>query len=73
MKDGRIVEVEVVVGGRGSRVRFERYLPLHDAVLKRHRVAFLGRPSNLENDPKAIGFSQIETRNFRIEECGCRQ
>ena len=35
VKDGRIVEVMEVVGVEGSRVLFERYLPLHDAVLKR--------------------------------------
>ena len=43
MRDGRIVEVmEVVgvVGVEGSRVLFERYLPLHDTVLKRYRVAW---------------------------------
>ena len=28
-----------VVGVEGSRVLFERYLPLHDTVLKRYRVA----------------------------------
>ena len=39
MKDGRIVEVMEVVGVEGSRVLFERYLPLHDTVLKRYRVA----------------------------------
>ena len=33
-KDGRIVEVMEVVGVEGSRVLFERYLPLHDTVLK---------------------------------------
>ena len=38
-KDGRIVEVMEVVGVEGSRVLFERYLPLHDTVLKRYRVA----------------------------------
>ena len=35
MRDGRIVEVMEVVGVEGSRVLFERYLPLHDTVLKR--------------------------------------
>ena len=40
MRDGRIVEVMEVVGVEGSRVSFERYLPLHDTVLKRYRVAF---------------------------------
>ena len=39
VKDGRIVEVTEVVGVEGSRVLFERYLPLHDTVLKRYRVA----------------------------------
>ena len=39
MRDGRIVEVMVVVGVEGSRVLFERFLPLHDTVLKRYRVA----------------------------------
>ena len=39
VKDGRIVEVMEVVGVEGSRVLFERYLPLHDTVLKRYRVA----------------------------------
>ena len=39
MRDGRIVEVMEVVGVEGSRVLFERYLPLHDTVLKRYRVA----------------------------------
>ena len=34
MRDGRIVEVMEVVGVEGSRVLFERYLPLHDTVLK---------------------------------------
>ena len=29
VKDGRIVEVTEVVGVEGSRVLFERYLPLH--------------------------------------------
>ena len=38
-KDGRIVEVMEVVGVEGSRVLFGRYLPLHDTVLKRYRVA----------------------------------
>ena len=38
-KDGIIVEVMEVVGVEGSRVLFERYLPLHDTVLKRYRVA----------------------------------
>ena len=33
-KDGIIVEVMEVVGVEGSRVLFERYLPLHDTVLK---------------------------------------
>ena len=42
-KDGIIVEVMEVVGVEGSRVLFERYLPLHDTVLKRYRVA-LTRP-----------------------------
>ena len=42
-KDGIIVEVMEVVGVEGSRVLFERYLPLHDTVLKRYRVA-CGRP-----------------------------
>ena len=32
-KDGIIVEVMEVVGVEGSRVLFERYLPLHDTVL----------------------------------------
>ena len=41
MRDGRIVEVMEVVGVEGSRVLFERYLPLHDTVLKRYRVAKL--------------------------------
>ena len=41
MRDGRIVEVMEVVGVEGSRVLFERYLPLHDTVLKRYRVALL--------------------------------
>ena len=41
MRDGRIVEVMEVVGVEGSRVLFERYLPLHDTVLKRYRVACL--------------------------------
>ena len=41
MKDGRIVEVTEVAGVEGSRVLFERYLPLHDIVLKRYRVARL--------------------------------
>ena len=40
MRDGRIVEVMEVVGVEGSRVLFERYLPLNETVLKRHRVAF---------------------------------
>ena len=39
VKDGRIVEVTEVVGVEGNRVLFERYLPLHDTVLKRYRVA----------------------------------
>ena len=40
VKDGRIVEVTEVVGVEGSRVLFERYLPLHDTILKkRYRVA----------------------------------
>ena len=39
MRDGRIVEVMEVVGVEGSRVLVERYLPLHDTVLKRYRVA----------------------------------
>ena len=39
MRDGRIVEVMEVVGVEGSRVLFERFLPLHDTVLKRYRVA----------------------------------
>ena len=39
MRDGRIVEVMEVVGVEDSRVLFERYLPLHDTVLKRYRVA----------------------------------
>ena len=39
MRDGRIVEVMEVVGAEGSRVLFERFLPLHDTVLKRYRVA----------------------------------
>ena len=34
VKDGRIVEVTEVVGVEGSRVSFERYLPLHDTVFK---------------------------------------
>ena len=34
MRDGRIVEVMEVVGVEGSRVLFERFLPLHDTVLK---------------------------------------
>ena len=34
VEDGRIVEVMEVVGVEGSRVLFERYLPLHDTVLK---------------------------------------
>ena len=34
MRDGRIVEVMEVVGVEGSRVLFERYLPLHDTVFK---------------------------------------
>ena len=38
-KDGIIVEVTEVVGVEGSRVLVERYLPLHDTVLKRYRVA----------------------------------
>ena len=42
MRDGRIVEVMEVVGVEGSRVLFERYLPLHDTVLKRYRVALGG-------------------------------
>ena len=42
MRDGRIVEVMEVVGVEGSRVLFERYLPLHDTVLKRYRVAAAG-------------------------------
>ena len=33
------MEVMEVVGVEGSRVLFERYLPLHDTVLKRYRVA----------------------------------
>ena len=41
VKDGIIVEVTEVVGVEGSRVLFERYLPLHDTVLKRYRVAFI--------------------------------
>ena len=41
MRDGRIVEVMEVVGVEGSRVLVERYLPLHDTVLKRYRVARL--------------------------------
>ena len=43
-KDGRIVEVMEVVGVEGSRVLFERYLPLHDTVLKRYRVACYTKP-----------------------------
>jgi len=39
VRDGRIVEVMEVVGVEGSRVLVERYLPLHDTVLKRYRVA----------------------------------
>ena len=39
VKDGIVVEVTEVVGVEGSRVLFERYLPLHDIVLKRYRVA----------------------------------
>ena len=39
VNDGIIVEVMEVVGVEGSRVLFERYLPLHDTVLKRYRVA----------------------------------
>ena len=35
-------------GGRGSRVLFERYLPLHDTVLKRYRVALLESPATVE-------------------------
>ena len=38
-KDGIIVEVMEVVGVEGSRVLFERFMPLHDTVLKRYRVA----------------------------------
>ena len=34
VKDGIIVEVTEVVGVEGSRVLFERYLPLHDTVFK---------------------------------------
>ena len=34
MRDGRIVEVMEVVGVEGSRVLFERFLPLHDTVFK---------------------------------------
>ena len=41
VKDGIIVEVTEVVGVGGSRVIFERYLPLRDTVLKRYRVAEL--------------------------------
>ena len=43
MRDGRIVEVMEVVGVEGSRVLFERFLPLHDTVLKRYRVANAAR------------------------------
>ena len=40
VKDGIVVEVTEVVGVEGSRVLFERYLPLHDTVFKkRYRVA----------------------------------
>ena len=45
-KDGIIVEVMEVVGVEGSRVLVERYLPLHDTVLKRYRVANLRLYSN---------------------------
>ena len=38
VKDGRIVEVMEVVGVEGSRVLFERYLPLHDTVLIAFRI-----------------------------------
>ena len=48
MRDGRIVEVMEVVGVEGSRVLFERYLPLHDTVLKRYRVALLESPATVE-------------------------
>ena len=49
VKDGRIVEVMEVVGVEGSRVLFERYLPLHDTVLKRYRVARLECPRGALN------------------------
>ena len=45
MRDGRIVEVMEVVGVEGSRVLFERYLPLHDTVVKRYRVALWPPPA----------------------------
>ena len=48
MRDGRIVEVMEVVGVEGSRVLFERYLPLHDTVLKRYRVAkYIVQPTTI--------------------------
>ena len=46
MRDGRIVEVMEVVGVEGSRVLFERFLPLHDTVLKRYRVASAAQRSS---------------------------
>jgi len=52
-KDGIIVEVMEVVGVEGSRVLFERYLPLHDTVLTPPSPKT--RP-DLERDERA-GFS----------------
>ena len=58
-KDGIIVEVMEVVGVEGSRVLFERYLPLHDTVLKRYRVAIINelRLGKLSSDEHEIRFS----------------
>ena len=69
-KDGIIVEVMEVVGVEGSRVLFERYLPLHDTVLKRYRVA---PGCNLGTSTSACSCEQAARRGVALARaCSCR-
>ena len=67
-KDGIIVEVMEVVGVEGSRVLFERYLPLHDTVLKRYRVATRHRaPACRHATCPGAGVPRLAMPNLTLE------
>ena len=69
VKDGIIVAVMEVVGVEGSRVLFERYLPLHDTVLKRYRVAMRNYAKRFS--PRLSCGASSRNVNFILMYCQC--